>query len=885
MIRHHTSRALHAALAAAALWLASTPATAQDWVDGRATFKANCAVCHQVDGVHPVSNAQPLRNVGAATLQAFINSPPGGMTAFPALQTGSAAINDDVRKIAVYLAAANLGRGTLSPSSLPPFASLPGGRSQESAPVDVQITASTDPTHGASLPDYGPLSLGTIALSDNTNFRLVGHNCPATLNAGASCIAQIAFRPQSVNTFSGRSLSFPHDGLGGGNTLTGISGTGTEPRPIYNPGAGFAALASGFTTDTSGSVTLCPTIGNTGLFDALNVSVAALVNGGTDYSGYYEIDASPGACTSPPVRCVPAGAATVTGSFAVASGQSCTLALKFNPGKFGFAGGTGTRPATLRVTHDGYTTASPATTTMGGVVTAGPIPRIGVSTTPSANGAGLVLPAAFASQVVGTASTAWADFSVANTGTADGLQIASVTQTNTAEFMLTQNCTAAAPLARLANGGATCSVSLVFTPAAAPTGLGQRCTTVTVRANVADIADEVVQVCGTGVPVPVPAPTVDPTAIDFGRRSIGAVYVPRTLTIANGAGATADLVVSAVTIDGGGFAFVPDASACAGRSLARGTSCTVSLQFTPGATPDTPYSANVLIDSNDPVSPRRTVPLAAFAVASALPVLQWQSGLTSVSFPDLVAAGQSSAAPQVARLVNAGPGATDVQSVRLVGADAASFSATGCPAQLFEGESCDIRVSFLPGSGGAKQAQLQVVTSGGVAPAALPVSGQAVGGSSPYLVASMTTVAFADVRVGAQSQPVELRLTAAGDGVVTVSSLAVQGPFEISSVSCPPVPFTLRLGTDCTVAVRYVPTDTAAVTGTLTVGGEAPARALAVALEGSAQPKPDTSGGGCSAVDGRRAAADPVLWLLVLAAAGVLWRRRHAAGQRGKQQR
>lgn len=884
MIRDITIKTVRRGIAAALLAMAGTQAMAQNWVDGRALFKANCAVCHQVDGVHPVSGANPLRGYSSATLQFYVNNPPGGMTTFAGLQTTPPAINSDIAKIAVYLADANLGLGSLSPGSLPSFGSLAAAR-QESTPADVQLTAQSDPTHGTSLPEYGALTLSAIALSDTTNYRIVSHNCPATLNPGDSCTVRIAFRPQTVNTFSGRSLSFTHDGLGGGNTLGGITGSGYEPRPVYAPGAGFATLASGFTTDTAGSVTLCPTIGNTGLFDDLSVSVAALQNGGTDYTGYYEIDSSPSACTSPPVRCVPAGAASVTGSFTVASGQSCTLALKFNPGKYGFAGGTGTRPATLRVTHDGYTSASPASSTMGGVVTAGPIPRIGVSTTPSANGAGLVLPPAFASQVVGTPSTPWNDFTVGNTGTADGLQIASVTQTNAAEFTLTETCTTAGALARLSGGGASCRISLVFTPAAAPAGLGQRCTTVTVRATVAGIADESVQVCGTGVPVPVPALAVDPAAIDFGRRSIGAVYVPRTLTIANGAGATADLQVSALTIAGSGFAFVPDASACAGRSLARGTSCTVSLQFTPGATPETAYTADVVIDSNDPTTPRRTVRLTATAVAAALPVLQWQSGLTAVSFPDLVLAGQSSATAQVARLVNAGPGATDVQSVRLAGADASSFSATGCPAQLFEGDSCDIRVVFLPGSGGAKQAQLVVATAGGVAPAPLPVGGQAVGGSSPYLLSSMATASFTGVRVGAQSAPVELRLTAAGDGVVTVTSLAVQGPFEVTAVSCPPLPFTLRLGTDCTVAVRYLPTDTADATGTLTVGAETPARALAVALEGRAERKADTSGGGCSLVDGRRALADPTLWLLVLAAAGVLWCRRPAAGQRRNEQR
>lgn len=865
-------------LAGSALLLVLPGAMAQaGWAEGRKAFKDNCAACHQVDGVHPTSGAQPLRNKAAATLQAFINAPPAGMTVFFSFQTTSPAINPKVSQMAVYLANANLGVGTLSPTSVPAFSELAAQR-QVSGSVDVTLSAANDPSHGASLPNYGGLTISSIALSDATNYEITEHDCPATLAAGGSCTVKFRFKPQSPGMFEDGSLRFSHNGLDGGNVLSGILASAYDPLPAFAEGAGFAALATGFSADTGGSATLCPAVGNTGRYDDLSVSVQALVRGGSDHTGYYEIDSSPLACSSPPARCLPAGATSVTGSFTVAKYSQCTLAVKFNPGKYGFTGGTGTRPATLQLTHDGTASASPASYALGGVVTSGPTPRIGVTTTPSANALGQVLPAAFSSQVVGTASAAWKEFHVSNTGSADGLVIASVTQTNATEFTLTEDCVAAGALTRVTQGGKSCDIQMVFKPRAAPAGLGQRCTTVTVRASFAGIADESVQVCGTGVPVPVPAPSVDPPAIDFGRRSIGADYMPLPLVIANGAGATADLQISSVTIEGTGFAFVPDAAACAGQALARDTRCTLQLQFTPGTTPNTDYTADVVIASNDPAMPKRSVRLTATAVAAALPVLQWQSGLTALTFPGLVPAGQTSAQPQFARVVNAGPGAVDIATVRLVGPHASSFSATGCPALLYEGESCDIRVSFLPGSGGAKQAQLQVGTQRGVAPVRLPVSGQAVGGSSPYLLASMSSITFGDVRVGAQSEPVELRLSAGGDGVVTVTGMSVTGPFEVTPVSCPSAPFTLHLSSDCTVAVRYVPTDSAPATGTLKFGTEGPARTLEVALQGRAQPKADVSSGGCSMVDARHARSDPTLWLLMLAAAGVLWRRRGKAG-------
>lgn len=873
-------------------------AWSDDWSEGRALFKSACVTCHGATVAGPGPNSgiglSGYANNTAALQLNINNAPSAAMRAASGVQALSSCVsgtypctstslpdNDAVRKLGVYLEKPDRGAGSLSASASVAFTpSLPAGRNQFSYTVDVTLTALHDPDRSIYLPDYGNLVVNAVTPSDTTNFELISNGCVTTLTPNTPtdrCTYSFRFRPQQVGTFTNRSLTFAHNGsnpsatTGNSHVLSAISGTAFEPRPVYEPGAGFAALSSGFTTDTAGSVTLCPTISNGGLYDDLIVSISALMNGGTDYTGYYEIDNSPTACTSPPARCLPSGAVTVTGNFTIASSASCTLAIKFNPGKIGFSGGIGSRPATLRVAHDGYTTTSPAPYLMGGVVSSGPTPRIGVSTTPSRNAANQVLPLSFASQVVGIPSASWGDFAVGNTGTADGLQIASVTQSNPDEFTLTENCKTAGALARLSNGGASCRISLVFTPAAAPAGLGSRCTVVTVRATLADIADESVEICGTGVPVPVPAMTIDPALIDFGRRSIGASYLSRELVIANAAGATAGLKISAVSISGSGFAFVPDAMTCAGRTLAAGTQCRLALQFTPGITPEMPYAADVVIDTNDPNTPRRTVRLTATAVAASLPVLQWQSGLTAVTFSDLVAAGQSAAAPQVARLVNAGPGATDVQAVKLIGADASSFSASSCPAQLHEGDSCDIRIGFQPGSGGAKQARLQITSTGGVVPDTLPVSGQAVGGNSPFLVASATSVAFSDVRIGGSSNPTELRLTAAGDGVVTVNALTVDGPFDVTPTSCPRPPFALRLGDECSVAVRFRPTDGAIATGTLTVSADAPARALAVVLEGQARPRPDVSGGGCSLVDGRQGAADPTLWLLAVAAAIVLW--------------
>ena len=652
-----------------------------------------------------------------------------------------------------------------------------------------------------------------------------------------------------------------------------LSLAGTAQFPVYSP-SGFAALTSpSFAAATNGSQTMCPIIANPSATTAalsIGLSIGQASGASADYSNYYEIGALTDCSGSGlPALCVPT-ASSVTGSTSLAAGASCTLPIKFNPGKFGFPGGTGARSAQLTVTHNSPTAGQAVNYTLVGAVTSGPEPRIGITTNPAVV-SGQVSPPAFANQVILTASSAWNEFLVSNTGTADGLDITQVLNSNAAEFALTENCVAAAPLAVLSGSGPTCTIVLTFTPSA----LGQRCTTVTVRAAFSSNGDQAVQVCGTGVPVPVPQMDVAPTGINFGNRSIGAVYLPANVVVTNLPGATLALQIGAVAISGSGFSFVPDATSCQNRSLAAGASCALQVQFTPDpSAPGTSYAANLTIASNDPTTPHRVIPLTGTAVAGAVPVLQWQGVTSPLSFPGLVAAGQASTTTLVARLVSMGPGAVDVQSVRLVGADAASFSASGCPALLYEGEFCDISLRFMPGSGGTKAAQLEVLTVTGVAPTLITVQGQGVGGTSPFVTVSTTALSFGGVRVGARSEPLEVTLAAGGDGVLQVTSISADAPFSVSSTTCPTPPFTLPLGADCRIGVTYTPTGTADNSGKLHILTNNGVSTTEVSLDGVGQPAADVSGGGCTLAGGDPR-TDPTLWLLALLAAGVLWKRRN----------
>jgi trimeric autotransporter adhesin len=166
------------------------------------------------------------------------------------------------------------------------------------------------------------------------------------------------------------------------------------------------------------------------------------------------------------------------------------------------------------------------------------------------------------------------------------------------------------------------------------------------------------------------------------------------------------------------------------------------------------------------------------------------------------------------------------------------------------------------------------VTATGVAPPLLTVQGQGVGGGSPYLILSTRTLDFGGVRVGARSDPLMLTLAAGGDGVLRVTSMAVAAPFNVQSGTCPPVPFTLPLGSDCSIQMTFAPTSASGMSTTLSIGTDASAQAVEVSVAGVGQDRADTSSGGCSMMSGE-SLADPTLWALVLlAAAGLVYRHR-----------
>ncbi len=124
---------------------------------------------------------------------------------------------------------------------------------------------------------------------------------------------------------------------------------------------------------------------------------------------------------------------------------------------------------------------------------------------------------------------------------------------------------------------------------------------------------------------------------------------------------------------------------------------------------------------------------------------------------------------------------------------------------------------------------------------------------SATLTASPSTLSFGSVKVGATSAPQSITLTATG-GSVTVSSVAVQSPFQIAALA---VPITVSSNQSITLRVTFTPTGSGSVTAQsgLSIASNASNSPEMISLSGAGTTS--GGGGGSSACGGAPLAQTP----------------------------
>jgi len=199
--------------------------------------------------------------------------------------------------------------------------------------------------------------------------------------------------------------------------------------------------------------------------------------------------------------------------------------------------------------------------------------------------------------------------------------------------------------------------------------------------------------------------SISPTALGFGSVATGASSAPQTVTVTNSGSAAAP--VTSVSASGD----FSQTNTC-GSSIAAGSSCTVSVKFTPTTTGNRTGALTVAA-----AGVTSTVPLSGTGVAPG-PILS--PNPSSLSFAGTIVG--SSAAAQTVTVSNTGTTSATVTGVSASG----DFSQTNTCSTIAVGASCTVTVTFTPTTGGARAGAVTITSSANNSPTSISLAGSGI---------------------------------------------------------------------------------------------------------------------------------------------------------------
>lgn len=507
-------------------------------------------------------------------------------------------------------------------------------------------------------------ALSNLASSVSGDYVLQGGTCGTALSAGSSCTVGVAFAPTAAGSRTG-SLSISHSGL-------------STPVQISLSGSGSAAAQATLALDSSSLAFGSQGVGTSSA--ARNLTVSNTGNAPLAFSAI-TLGGSAGADYS-------TGGSCAVGT-PVAAGASCTLSVQFTPSA------AGSRTASLALASNASNGTATVALSGTGQTAAAPV----VALSPAA--------LAFGSITVGS-SSAPQQVVLRNSG---GAPLSLVGLQASGPFTSSSDC--GSTLA----ASASCTVSVVFTPA----GAGAASGSLQVSSNAAG-SPHTVALSGTGQLAGTAALQWDNTAaLDFGSIVMGSDAALQTRVLTNAGSVAAQIGSLALSGAQPGDFRIDSSSTCsAGQTLAAGAGCQVRLGFVPtgvGA-----RSATLVLTSGNASVPAG-LSLSGAGTAAAAPALSLSAA--SLKF----VATQGPAAAQPLTLSNSGTADLQVTSLAL---DSSRFTWTasatqGCatpPFVLGAGASCQVDIAWLGGpSDPAEQSRLDVLSNAAPASVALSAEG------------------------------------------------------------------------------------------------------------------------------------------------------------------
>lgn len=292
---------------------------------------------------------------------------------------------------------------------------------------------------------------------------------------------------------------------------------------------------------------------------------------------------------------------------------------------------------------------------------------------------------------------------------------------------------------------------------------------------------------------------LNPSKLDFGDQRKGTASPPLQVTITNNGAA-------AVTIGSttGSPDFAPGTT-CA--TVAAGKSCTMTVVFTPSVVDN---ESGTLTIADDAAGTPQIIPLTGRGVApSALLVpSSWDFGHVQVK--------TASPPTKAITLTNTGTGPMAITGIAVSGTNAADFAESHptCGSSLAaNGGNCAINVTFTPGAGGQRNANLVVTDDAGTGSQTVPLTGFGDGPAATFDKASLD---FGPRAVGSTTT-LPLTLTNTGNQQLTNINITLSAGAFALVTSPKPCGTTLDANASCEIDVSFSPTQPRQENATLTV--------------------------------------------------------------------
>jgi sugar lactone lactonase YvrE len=350
-----------------------------------------------------------------------------------------------------------------------------------------------------------------------------------------------------------------------------------------------------------------------------------------------------------------------------------------------------------------------------------------------------------------------------NTSTTAPMQVAGInfTGANANSFSQTNNCPATlAPLG-------TCTINVTFTPSVGGA--------LTANLSVSDSAPgspQTVALTGTGVS----AVTLLPAGLSFPLQINTTSSAPQSIQVTNNQ--TVTLNISSIAISGTNAASFSQINTC-GTALTAGSSCTITVMFTPNTTGANSAIVSITDDASGSPQTGTLFGLGTGATATMTP--------TSLTFGTQAVSTTSTA--QVVTVTNSGKETLNISSIIFTGTNNGDFTqTTTCGPTVLPAGTCTISVSFMPLAGGTRTASLTLNDSAG---------------DSPQSINLIATGIDFQIIVPAGGTATEM-VTQGGSALFSVEVDAVGGSAPTDSIKVTITCGTVPVGATCTLPENSV---------------------------------------------------------------------------------